>query len=811
MDETGTTELEQLLRDSVAGHRPAAPDALLEFIESVPTSERRSGPIGRILEGRMARRGVLGLATAAALVVALVGSAALMSSRKPSVPAAESLPTSDGWQWQATDGTLYFAEMAVPKGFVATCAHFSGREAVDQAVCSSPDGLHWSVPADPAIVSVEGGGTFLPNNILVRKGTYMAVSSPSLGESKGPGLTLWRSTDGVHWSAVELPASLGLTTIRLVQVVPDGFLGVGTNNGSPPIEEMVISADGLNWSKASDMPYGSPVAGSSYYWSPTIAAGLFVGGPRPDGTDVGVWRTLDGRTWEDVTLPAGLNELSMAVALPDGSLRGVASSSDGSKLAAIVSSTDGLAWQIDPAAPAGSVDVLAVVGNRMVASVSATANTDPHEVWHSDDWGKSWRQLLDLSGKPVVSAIGTLGGRLEVKGADLATHWLLTPVKPDPAASPVESAAAPVPASPSESETPSTTPEPTPTTAPTPTISANRTPLPTSLTGEWTWRQTDGTHFAGAFAVPGGFVATCGHIAGNELADASLCSSPDGLNWTVPADPALIVVPANGPFWPIHVTERNGVYLAFALSRPLPTVAEPTASLWRSTDGRHWSQVDSPALAGQSLMSTGLLADRFAAIVKSADGTAAAAWLSTDGSTWSKAGDLPTVPTRNGFDSQGLYVEGNEATRSQTGTWLTTDGRQWARVTLPAGATNILSSIRMPDGGFVGLGVDLVSGGNDTLMHSSDGLVWEADSTTPAGHLFSLSQVGDRLVVTISQPNNDGPYSVWQSSDRDQTWQPLPGPDGYQLTTMAGRLGDNLSSVTGDDAVVVAVGTLISR
>ena len=351
----------------------------------------------------------------------------------------------------------------------------------------------------------------------------------------------------------------------------------------------------------------------------------------------------------------------------------------------------------------------------------------------------------------------------------MIVHWLLTPVKPDPAASPVESAAAPVPASPSESETPSVR------AAPTPTISANRTPLPASLTGEWTWRQTDGTHFAGAFAVPGGFVATCGHIAGNELADASLCSSPDGLNWTVPADPALIQVQGNGPFWPIHVTERNGVYLAFALSRPLPTVAEPTASLWRSTDGRHWSQVDSPALAGQSLISAGLLADRFAAIVESADGTAAAVWLSTDGSTWSKAGDLPTVPTRNVFDSQGLYVEGNEATRSQTGTWLTTDGQQWARVTLPAGATNILSSIRMPDGGFVGLGVDLVSGGNGTLMHSSDGLVWEADSTTPAGNLFSLSQVGDRLVVTISQPNNDGPYSVWQSSDRGQTWQPLPG------------------------------------
>ncbi|MGA3057170.1 MAG: hypothetical protein ABSE70_03920, partial [Candidatus Limnocylindrales bacterium] len=430
----------------------------------------------------------------------------------------------------------------------------------------------------------------------------------------------------------------------------------------------------------------------------------------------------------------------------------------------------------------------------------------PYEVLQSLDWGRSWKPLLDLSGKPVSGTISYLGERhLGIMGADMIVHWLLTPVKPDPAASPVESATAPVSAPPSGSETPSVT------AVPTPTISANPTPLPASLTGEWTWRQTDGTHFAGAFAVPGGFVATCGHIAGNELADASLCSSLDGLNWTVPADPALIAVQGNGPFWPVHVTERNGVYLAFALSRPLPTVGEPTASLWRSTDGRHWSQVESPAFAGQSLVDAGLLSGGFVAMVKSADGQSASALLSADGLAWTRAGDMPAVPNGYLFSSLGLYVDGKVAGTSQTGTWLTTDGRQWARVTLPAGVTNISRSIQMPDGGFVGLGLDLVSGGSGTLMHSSDGLVWEADSTTPAGHLFSLSQVGDRLVVTISQPNNDGPYSVWQSSDRGQTWQPLPGPDGFQLSTMACRLGDNLSSMTGDDAVVVAVGTLNSR
>ena len=128
MNETEAIELERLLRDSVARHRPAAPDALLEFIETVPTRERQSGPIDRIFGGRMARRGVLGLAAAAAVVVALVGSAALMSSRKPSVPASEPANVSDGWAWQATDGTLYTAALAVPKGFIGICGHNSGQD-----------------------------------------------------------------------------------------------------------------------------------------------------------------------------------------------------------------------------------------------------------------------------------------------------------------------------------------------------------------------------------------------------------------------------------------------------------------------------------------------------------------------------------------------------------------------------------------------------------------------------------------------------------------------------------------------------------
>jgi hypothetical protein len=487
MNETEATELERLLRDSVASHRPAAPDALLEFIETVPTRERRSGPIGRILGGRMARRGVLGLAAAAAVVVALVGSAALMSSRRPSVPATESLPTSDGWAWQATDGTSYMAALAVPNGFIGTCGHNSGQTIVDEILCSSPDGLHWSVPADPAIVSVEGDGPFLPIGFLVRDGTYLVVSLPVSGESTGPATTLWRSTDGVHWSAVTLAPELAQTEIHLAGVAPDGFLAVGTRNepGSPPTEEMLISADGLTWSKVGDMPYDvAVVGGTGEFWGARTPS-FYVTGPRPGGTEIGTWMTTDGRNWQDVRMPTGYTQVLETAALPGGGFLGLGSSFDTATPNRIIRSTDGLAWQLDPSGPAGSVDVLGLVGDRLVAVVSTSPDEGPYRVLQSLDWGKSWRPLLDLSGQPVSGTVAPISfpGHFGIMGPDMIVHWLLTPVTPDPAASPVESATAAVSASPSEPETPGTTSEPStmpePTSTPVESVAPTPEPTPT--------------------------------------------------------------------------------------------------------------------------------------------------------------------------------------------------------------------------------------------------------------------------------------------------------------------------------------------
>ena len=482
MDEFDVEWMEQRLRRAAIGHSPAAPAALGDFVDSVPGRYKRASRLQLVLERPRVRRGVFAVAVAAAVVLATIGSAAFVSFRQPSGPAASSTPAgtvSDGWAWQATDGTLYFAEMDVPNGFIANCGRNTAQGIVEQTLCSSPDGLRWSVPADPAIVSFKGTDPFLPYTILVRSGTYLATSSRGAGTFQGPAQTMWRSTDGVHWGEVDTSKSPGATIgLNLMVVVPDGFLAeVSTNQaGSPPEQGLFISSDGQAWAKAGDLPFETRAAGSGYYLGPTLTAGLYAAGQGPDRTATGTWRTTNGRAWEVVTLPAGYSELGSVVTLPDGGLRGVASSFDTAASNVMVSSTDGLSWQIDRTAPTGSVDALVLVGDRMVAYVSSTSYTNPHQVLQSDDWGKSWRPLLDLAGQPVSGSVGTLGGRLEIRDTDGVAHWLLTPVQ--------RGAATSEPSTTAPAESPSAGELPSPLESPSaePSLSAAPSDLPSPTT-----------------------------------------------------------------------------------------------------------------------------------------------------------------------------------------------------------------------------------------------------------------------------------------------------------------------------------------
>jgi hypothetical protein len=484
MDETEVATLEQVLRKSAEGHRPPAPDALVEFIDTVPARERRSGLVGRVIPRHVGRRGVLGLAAAAAVVFALAGTVALMAVRHPTGPAAPSLPSRDGWAWQATDGTVHMPALQVAKGFIAVCGRWSNQALVDQALCSSSDGLHWTTPADPAIVSVDGGGVFLPDMVIERDSVYVATSfnHAQPGEYTGPARSLWRSTDGRHWSVVDSPAFVGMS-VTLDGAIADGF--VATAQPSPLGQSsftvnLLISADGLTWSVASEVPIDNSVIGvaSNYAVTP---AGFYAGGPQQGSTDVAFWRTVNGHDWAPVSFPsgAGVEQLGQVVRLADGSFLGLGSSNDASRPTVMMRSTDGLAWQRQLTSLDGVVVQLFAIGDRLVVGLSKEPYVGPNSYWESDDWGRSWRQLHDLSGAPISGVMyNSISGRLQLAGDDFIVHWVLSPVPYDPTATSEASPAA-APESPVASESVAPTPEPS--AAPVETVAPSPEPSATPV------------------------------------------------------------------------------------------------------------------------------------------------------------------------------------------------------------------------------------------------------------------------------------------------------------------------------------------
>src|SRR5450830_1621682 len=130
-------DLERRLRDSVAGHRPNAPAGLRDFIREVPSAPV-VGPdrlgFGRSVDRRRMRRGVAGVAVAAAIALAFAASAALMAirqspavSQSPGATSTTTLPTSafdlvtGDWGWRRVGDPAPAAISPVAGGFVGEC------------------------------------------------------------------------------------------------------------------------------------------------------------------------------------------------------------------------------------------------------------------------------------------------------------------------------------------------------------------------------------------------------------------------------------------------------------------------------------------------------------------------------------------------------------------------------------------------------------------------------------------------------------------------------------------------------------------
>jgi hypothetical protein len=466
MDDTERAALEGRLRAAVVGRKPQAPDALFGFIDTVPDRGRATRGLDWLYLRPAARRSVFALATAAAVIFAVVAGVGLVAVRNVLVD--QSAPgvdwTSGGWSWQRADGTNVIRISQVAHGYLGSC----GQE---QTLCTSPDGLHWTTPADHAIVVVDGGGYFDPEAVAQRGGIYVAtsqsssISNPSCAPDAmtcNPTTVIWRSTDGLHWSRVDSPAFAGLTLMGVTSVA-NGFLAYAA---STPEETgwALTSTDGLTWVRASRLPVQPQT-------SNTGVAGLQVG-----SADVR-WRTIDGTNWTPITTPAGLSVGSM-YAIPGGGFvaLGISSAMTGDQ---ILTSTDGLTWRVDAGDLRGVPLALDSVGGRLFADVSSSPlnssaypdssafASNAFEIWKSDDWGRTWQPLLDASRNQMSGLVTTVGGRLFISSPDPAvTNWRISWVGTPPGMAPIEPvipAATNAVSTPTSVTPPATAPVPAPT------------------------------------------------------------------------------------------------------------------------------------------------------------------------------------------------------------------------------------------------------------------------------------------------------------------------------------------------------------
>jgi hypothetical protein len=423
VDQHEFEDLEIRLRRSVAGRRPAAPDELLRFIDTVPQSYRRRSRLATAIALPHLRAGFTVAATAAALIVATVAGVALVSVRngQPGASIDPAAPvTGPGWTWQRGDGTGVFSGSRVANGYVGQCWRQESQGENPVFPCSSPDGANWSEGIDSRIMSVEGMQEFEPYAVASVDGTYVAwidtYSSAQMSATPTPAGSggsytsyskLVRSTDGIHFQPVDSPQFSNQILQSLA--VESGAFVVSAQDYTGT-SWALTSTDGLDWVRSSQVP-ASPCMVQS--------TGRFA---TCGGTQA--WRTADGKSWTPIELPVSTYYMQV-YAVPGGGFVALDGAVN-SRQDKILRSADGLNWSVDQGNLSGEPGGLASAGGRLFTDVeqrvsssssagaSDGSSVDAYAIWQSVDWGHTWQPLLDGYGRQITGVPWALGDLLAI-------------------------------------------------------------------------------------------------------------------------------------------------------------------------------------------------------------------------------------------------------------------------------------------------------------------------------------------------------------------------------------------------------------
>lgn len=253
--------------------------------------------------------------------------------------------------------------------------------------------------------------------------------------------------------------------------------------------------------------------------------------------------------------------------------------------------------------------------------------------------------------------------------------------------------------------------------------------------------------------------------------------------------------------------------------------------LWQSSDGLLWQRMGDTGIA-KDFVPRDMTVDAKGALILVGELTTSESpvpqiWRSTNGRTFTQAnveppfdsmkvpkgtsagGEIVGIAVGNGtsvaFGDHVLSSSDKSVGEQRTlDVWHSTDGVAWQHVDLPASSSFDARSITVWQGGFAAL----ASGGaknHDAVWLSKDGATWQRSADIAQFSTGPILALRDRLVVLGYAETSGGPApAAWRSTD-GRTWtQSLAPFDGIGVMLDGGVVAEDRLVVVGMSHVAVA-------